>query len=204
MTTACRLTRAVRGMPLVFLAALMLAAPSMPGPARAQEYVSAPVPDSITTKYGETRAYFSDWLAICTPGEDACRTVTYAGDVGHVGDFQLFLHSGYPGMDYQLMFVPVKVMADDSQPITLSVDGEVLGEFSYGADDGYYQDGNVVNEFTFGQSRANLDVIPAMAAGQQMELAFTDETGTAQTIPFSLIGLTKAMMWMDAFRAPGE
>ena len=43
-----------------------------------------------------------------------------------------------------------------------------------------------------------------MAAGQQLELAFTDETGKAQTIPFSLIGLTKAMMWMDAFRAPGE
>ncbi|WP_422025850.1 hypothetical protein [Pyruvatibacter mobilis] len=209
MTTACRLTRAVRGMSPAFLlaatiTAIVVAILTASMPARGQDYLSAPVPDSITTKYGETRAYFSDWLAICTPGEDACRTVTYAGDVGHVGDFQLFLHSGYPGMDYQLMFVPVKVMADVSQPITLSVDGEMLGAFSYGADDGYYQDGNVVNEFTFGQSRANLDVIPAMTAGQQLELAFTDETGKAQIIPFSLIGLTKAMMWMDAFRAPGE
>jgi len=193
-----------RMMRLLVSCLLLAAAPLLAGQALAQGYTSAPVPDSLTTKYGETRAYFANWLAICTPGEDACRAVTYAGDVGHVGDYQLFLHSGYPGMDYQLMFVPVKVMADTAQPIALTVDGENLGSFDYGADDGYYRDGNVINEFTFGQSRSNLDVLPPMQAGQQMTLAFTDEAGTQQDVTFSLIGLTKAMMWMDAYRAPGE
>lgn len=173
-------------------------------PAGAQNFTSAPVPDSITTKFGETRAYFSDWLAVCTPGEDACRAVTYAGKVGHVGDYQFYVKSGFVGLDYELVFTPVAVMADTSKPIELSADGESLGSFEFGADDGYYREGNVINEFTFGQSRSNLDVLPAMRAGEKMTLRFTDEAGQTGNVTFSLVGLTKALLWMDAYRSSGQ
>jgi|GEM_PF-2507906 len=169
-------------------------------PVRAQDFASAPVPDSITTKYGETRAYFRDWLAVCVPGEDACRAVAYAGKVGHVGDYQFYVRSDYPGLDYGLQFVPITVMADTSKPISITVDEESLGLFEFGADDGYYRDGNVVNEFTFGQSRSNLDMIPAMKAGSSMVVRFTDENGETGDVRFSLFGLTNALRWMDAFR----
>ncbi|MGD1935787.1 MAG: hypothetical protein ACFB0Z_15025 [Candidatus Phaeomarinobacter sp.] len=169
-------------------------------PASAQDFNSAPVPDSITTKYGETRAYFRDWLAVCTPGEDECRAVGYAGKVGHVGDYQFYVRSGLVGLDYEMQFVPVAVMADTSSPMEISVDGEALGSFEFGADDGYYRNGNVVNEFTFGQSRSNLDMLPAMKAGSTMVVRFTDEHGETGNVQFSLFGLTNALRWMDAYR----
>lgn len=180
---------------------MLAAAGLMAGVPPAAAFDSAPVPDRLTTKYGETRAYFRDWLAVCTPGEDACRSVAYAGKVGHVGDYQLYIRSGMPGMDYELVFVPITVMADTAQPMELSVDGEVLGTFEYGDDAGYYRDGNVMNEFTFGQSRANLDVLPQMLAGSTVTVRFTDDTGETGNVQFSLFGLTNALRWMDAFRA---
>lgn len=185
---------------LTFLGALMCAAFAFIAPSQAQDFTSAPVPNSITTKYGETRAYFRDWLAVCKPGEDACRAVGYAGKVGHVGDYQFFVHSGTVGLDYQMQFVPVAVMADTSMPMEIIIDDESLGTFEFGADDGYYRDGNVVNEFTFGQSRSNLDMLPAMQAGSTMVVRFTDENGETGNVQFSLFGLTNALRWMDAYR----
>lgn len=179
----------------------VLAAAGLRAPPTAHAFDSAPVPDSITEKYGETRAYFRDWLAVCTPGEAACRAVAYAGKVGHVGDYQLYVHSDRPGLDYRLVFVPIAAMADTSAPIEIDVDGESLGSFDWQADDGYYREGNVINEFTFGQSRSNLDVLPAMMAGTSMALVFTDEHGQRGTVRFSLMGLTNALGWMDAYRA---
>ncbi len=172
----------------------------MSGSHEARAMDSAPVPDSLTTKYGETRAYFRHWLAVCTPGEDPCRAVAYAGDVGHVGDYQFYAHSGMPGLDYMLMFVPVKVTLDTNAPMEIAVDGESMGTFEWGADDGYYRDANVINEFTLGQSRANTDLLPAMMAGSSMDVTFTDENGERRTVTFSLYGLTNALRWMDAFR----
>jgi len=185
---------------LTLLGALTGAAFLAIAPAQAQDFNSAPVPDSITTKYGETRAYFRDWLAVCVPGEDACRAVAYAGKVGHVGDYQFYVRSGLVGLDYEMQFVPVAVMADTSMPMEVSVDDETLGAFEFGADDGYYRNGNVVNEFTFGQSRSNLDMLPAMKAGSTMTVRFTDENGETGNVQFSLFGLTNALRWMDAYR----
>ncbi|CDO60096.1 hypothetical protein BN1012_Phect1883 [Candidatus Phaeomarinobacter ectocarpi] len=185
---------------LTFLGALMCAAFAFMAPAHAQGFNSAPVPNSITTKYGETRAYFRDWLAVCKPGEDACRAVGYAGKVGHVGDYQFYVRSGTVGLDYQMQFVPIAVMADTSMPMEIIIDGESLGTFEFGADDGYYREGNVVNEFTFGQSRSNLDMLPAMQAGSSMVVRFTDENGETGNVQFSLFGLTNALRWMDAYR----
>ena len=179
---------------LTLMVPLGVAAPTL-------AFDSAPVPDSLTTKYGETRAYFSDWLAVCTPGEDACRAVAYAGKVGHVGDYQFFVHSDLVGLDHRLMFVPVAVMADASQPFEIIIDGESLGTFEPDADNGYYRDGNVINEFTLGQSRSNLDVLPAMLAGSSMVVRFTDEYGQTGNVTFSLAGITNALRWMDAYRS---
>ena len=161
----------------------------------------APVPDRIAEKYGEIRAWFGDWLAVCTPGEPACRAVAYAGEVGHVGDYQIFVHSDIPGADYRLVFVPVATMADTSADIGIDIDGESRGRFEWQADDGYFRVGNTINEFTFGQARSNLDVLPAMKAGAAMTLTFTGEDGEPRPVPFSLRGLTKALLWMDAYRA---
>ncbi|MEQ8746669.1 hypothetical protein [Pyruvatibacter sp.] len=180
-------------------AALLALSPAFAAPALA--FDSAPVPDSITTKYGETRAYFSDWLAVCTPGEDACRAVTYAGKVGHVGDYQFFVHSDLVGLDHRLMFVPIVVMADTGQPFEIIIDDESLGTFEPDADDGYYREGNVINEFTLGQSRSNLGVLPAMLAGSSMIVRFTDEHGQTGNVTFSLAGITNALRWMDAYRS---
>lgn len=187
---------------LTFLGSLIGAALAVfaTAPLQAQDFNSAPVPNSITTKYGETRAYFRDWLAVCKPGEDACRAVGYAGKVGHVGDYQFYVRSGVVGLDYQMQFVPIAVMADTSMPMEIIIDDESLGTFEFGADDGYYRDGNVVNEFTFGQSRSNLDMLPAMQAGSTMVVRFTDETGETGNVQFSLFGLTNALRWMDAYR----
>lgn len=189
-----------RGAALAICLAVLAAAGFGAAPP-AHAFDSAPVPDSITEKYGETRAYFRDWLAVCTPGEAACRAVAYAGKVGHVGDYQLYVHSDRPGLDYRLVFVPIAVMLDTARAIELAVDGESLGSFDWQADDGYYREGNVINEFTFGQSRSNLDVLPAMTVGTSMALAFTDEHGQRGTVTFSLRGLTNALLWMDAFRS---
>ena len=183
-----------------FLGALLCAAFAFAAPSQAQDFNSAPVPNSITTKYGETRAYFRDWLAVCKPGEDACRAVGYAGKVGHVGDYQFYVRSGMVGLDYQMQFVPIAVMADTSMPMEIIIDDESLGNFEFGADDGYYREGNVVNEFTFGQSRSNLDMLPAMQAGSTMAVRFTDENGETGNVQFSLFGLTNALRWMDAYR----
>lgn len=164
---------------------------------------AVPTPDATEERWGETRAYFDHWLAVCGPDALSCRAVTYAGAVGFVGDYQLYLRSPAVGADYQLTFVPILEMAETGGEIALRVDDGPAETFLWGADDGWYRDGNVVNEFTFGTSRVNLDLLDRLKAGNGLTLTFTTDGGEARQVYFSLIGVTDALAWMDAHRAGG-
>lgn len=180
---------------VALLSTVLMAFGVSAGPATAQ-----PVPDLVEERWGETRAYFDHWLAVCGPEGPACRAVTYAGEVGFVGDYQLYLRSPVRGADYALTFVPIAEMAEVGGSITLQVDNGPVETFAWGADDGWYREGNVINEFTFGTSRVNLDLLDRMKAGNGLTLTFTTEGGERRSVYFSLIGVTDSLAWMDAQR----
>jgi hypothetical protein len=99
-----------------------------------------------------------------------------------------------------MTFVPIAEMVQTGGAITLRIDGGPVERFAWGADDGWYRDGNVLNEFTFGTSRVNLDLLDRLKAGNGVTLTFTAESGERRSVYFSLIGVTDALAWMDAQR----
>lgn len=179
------------------------------------DFLSAPVPDRIVRENGALHATFRDWVAVCTPGADACRAITDARD-GEGGDSDggsggadavsagnggLIVQSDRLGLDYRLVFVPGEHAPRAGAELVLLVDGERVGELGWQADDGYFPAAAPPGAYTFGQARSNLDLLPAMRAGAVLEIRYTGEDGTRRGTQFSLLGLTSALRWMDAVRA---
>lgn len=180
------------------LAAVLLALSALPAPVAAQ----SAEPDAVTMKFGERRAYFKDWLAACRPG-GYCSALAYVGvdPTGDFADYIIRVEQAQAGADYGVIFIPVKIIPDKEPPLLVKVDGREVAVLEPGDDRGLTREpGDALNEYRFAQSRANLEILPAMKRGRFMTILFKDNEGlpTAQT--FSLRGLTAALAWFEKGR----
>ncbi|MEO1292101.1 MAG: hypothetical protein AAFV62_04605 [Pseudomonadota bacterium] len=172
-------------------------------PARAEE---DPVPDLEYQLYGESRAFFDAWLAACRPG-GYCSVLTYNGAgpdaAGVDADYILRVGSEVRGIDYQLTFTGVAAYVGDTSPITTVIDATRTHVFEPDADLGWYAepDGGV-NDYRLSQSVINLQTLPQMKRSEQINVSFLDNRGQSRVVPFSLVGLTKALTWIEQNRLP--
>lgn len=159
-------------------------------------------PDAVTMKFGERRAYFKDWLAACRPG-GYCSALAYVGvsPDGQFADYIIRVEQTQAGADYGIIFIPVKIIPDKEPPLLIQVDDREIAVLEPGDDNGLTREpDDALNEYRFAQSRANLEILPAMKRGRFMTVLFKDNEGlpTAQT--FSLRGLVAALAWFGTGR----
>lgn len=153
-------------------------------------------PDLVTTKFGEDRAYFRDWLGACRQ-DGYCSANIYVASADNPIAYHVRIGRAVYGMDYELKFVMAEHMLAPNSPLTLRVDGKELAKLEAGDDMGWYLEGNVVNEYVVGTSRANLELIPALIAGSRLHLEWQDQQGQPSQQSYSLLGLTRALCWMN-------
>lgn len=182
-------------------AVLALGAQTANAPAANAQTAHA-TPDLVTMKYGERRAYFSDWLASCRPG-GYCSALAYVGARGDFYDYAIRVGSPAPGLDYEILLTAVETFLSETATISVAIDRIYDDSFAAGADLGWHREpGDAVNEHRFAQSPANLALLPAMKRGYRMRVRWTDADGGAQAQTFSLIGLRAALSWIEANRMP--
>jgi hypothetical protein len=153
-------------------------------------------PDLVTTKFGEDRAYFRDWLGACRK-DGYCSANIYVASSDNPIAYHVRVGRALFGMDYELKFVMAEHMLAPNSPLTLTVDGKPLATLKSGDDMGWYLVGNVANEYVVGTSRANLELIPALIAGSRLHLEWQDQQGQPSQQSYSLLGLTRALCWMN-------
>ena len=164
----------------------------------AQESCTYTEPDRIATKFGEKRAYYRDWLAACRQDGYCSANAYLPSKTGAVFGYQVRIGRDAMGLDYELILTAVDHMMDAQSSITLAFDGDPTAKLDARADDGWTVDADrSVNEYIIGQSRANLELIPAMLAGSRMQVGWQDQAGESRRAEISLMGLTAALCWMD-------
>ena len=160
-------------------------------------------PDLEYKKFGETRAYFRDWLAACRPG-GYCSVLSYNGAgpdaAGVDADYILRVASSSAGAALQVEFTGVAAYVGDQSPITLSIDGAPIGTLQPQQDGGWRRVPNVVNEYVFSPDAADGRLVDRMKAGAGIRVAFVDNSGAKRDVAFSLIGLTAALSWIERAR----
>ncbi|HAT85866.1 MAG TPA: hypothetical protein DCS30_07920 [Rhizobiales bacterium] len=157
--------------------------------------------DLITTKFGEDRAYFRDWLGACRQ-DGYCSANIYVASSDNPIAYHVRIGRAHFGMDYELKFVMAEHMLAPNSPLALAVDGKKLAKLEAGDDMGWYLEDNVANEYVVGTSRANLELIPALIAGSRLHLEWQDQQGQPSQQSYSLIGLTRALCWLDKKQKP--
>lgn len=173
---------------------------AFPGPLLADS-AGAPRPDAETTKYGERRAYFRDWLAACRPG-GYCSVLSYVGSRGHLADYVLRVERPASGDSPGVIYTPVAIMPADNQTLLVTIDGDA--PVLLDADDAQgwrRREGDAVNELRFSPARAE-SLLPVMRDGRFMTISFTEESGREVAPRFSLRGLTAALAWIETARLP--
>lgn len=194
--------RVIRG--LAFCAGVLCTATHLTPVASAQTNAVGATQNPGTEIVAETRASFRDWRVMCRPqGFCIAETTPF---VGHVradpkADFVLRVGSFPRGLDYRLSFTAVAAEADVDSDITVLVDGEWVATLSADDDLGWHLEPDLgPNAYVFSQSVANLEILPALIDGARAIVAFRDWQGKRRKVPFSLIGLTAALEWIDRER----
>ncbi|MEO1328501.1 MAG: hypothetical protein AAFW46_02465 [Pseudomonadota bacterium] len=163
--------------------------------------VAQVAPDLVGSKYGERRAYFSDWLASCRP-DGSCHALTYIGAEGDFFDHAVRVSVPRAGADMALVIAGPRADAG-SATIALRVDGGPTHRLPPGEDLGWANaPGDAANEFRISQSKANLSVIPEMKAGRFLTARWAMDEREIDRLQFSLRGLTAALAWIEAHQAP--
>ena len=156
-------------------------------------------------RFGEMRAYFGDWLAVCEDAErGACRAVQIKleGDETRVGPARLAVHRREAGA--YLLTLRMRGMPESGRdPVVFVVDGHVLplapGDWRPGEPDAP----NVLETLTIERPEVTEDVVRRMEAGLRLTVSYGGGGGPRggdQTV-FSLRGLTAAL---DAIEARAE
>lgn len=186
---------------ILYAGVIMAALLGASAQAQAQDACSYRAPDLVKTKWGEDRAYYKHWLGACRD-TGYCSANIYLAGGGNPIAYHIRIGRQHYGLDYELKFVMADNMLAGHSDLRLSVDGKELAILKSGADDGWYLEGNVVNEYVVGQVRANLDIIPALKAGNQLTAIWTNQSGQQISRQYSLLGLTNTLCWMDRKQKP--
>lgn len=154
--------------------------------------------------FGEMRAYFSDFLAVCD-GEDfkSCRVVQYGfgPDVegnqvdapdGFFGNSRLSIRleiSENNDPIYSIEVFSTKLPSTPKGPILLSIDGKVFqlseNDWQAGSPEGY----NVAQSFSIVEPMLGAKLIAAMKSGNRLRVLHDGWTETQ----FQLRGITRAI-----------
>lgn len=176
-------------------------------PAAAQTSAVEAEPELARDALAERRATFRSWRAACSL-TGSCLASTFNGSPTASradADFVLSVASAAPGLDRRVIFTGIAAEADLDSDITVLVDGAWVATLSAADNLGWAFEPDLgVNDYVFAQSVANLEILPALTNGARAVIAFRDWQGARRKIPFSLIGLTAALEWMDQQGPPAR
>lgn len=157
----------------------------------------------VHQRYGETRAYFRDWLAACRPG-GYCSVLGYNGAGPNAAgvDANYILRVAQPeaGGRYEVIFTGVQAYASDESAIDVFVDGRPVQSFEPTGDESWFRPPQVANEHQIPTSPSQFVIVPAMKAGRSMTVVFQDTEGRNRQVAFSLMGLSAALRWIEQVR----
>lgn len=155
---------------------------------------SAGVFPALAQEHGETRRYFTDWLAACR-ADGYCSATAYENPNpgnGTVADYILRVGRHAEGIYWEISLATVATMGDAGQPFDVAVDGE--GEIFQGPEEVAAY--GSINDFFLLGAKAQA-VMDRLAPGAEIIVAFTDTDGNWQQAVFSLAGLTASLIWID-------
>ncbi len=186
------------------LAFAVLAAAALnvsPTPAAAEAESDAPT--LVHERYGERRAYFDDYLAACRP-DGYCSVLAYNGAgpdaAGVDADYILRIAAPSAESGYVVEFTGVETWLDEDATVTIAIDGEDVAALKPHGPVSWSRRENVVNEYVFSPDAAGGELVELMKTGERLRVRFTDRDGEARDVAFSLIGLTRALDWIENAR----
>lgn len=150
-------------------------------------------------KFGETRIYARDYIGTCRP-DGSCAAVIYKLNAGTkkadapLGwDHRLTLTRAKAGAAWQIVLTAVAVVPDISEGINLEIDRDGGNQVPYE----FLQQGSAVNEVAIDTKLTDV-LLEKLKPGNKMRWTYSvkGDDDKAATL-FSLIGLTKAMNWID-------
>ena len=155
---------------------------------------------TVHSRFGETRAYFSDVLGACRPDGYCSAVVALKDDGGAMYRQQLRVARPSPHAPYQVEFVAVSPMpADDAQPMTLAFGRRTLslaGAIGPSAP-------NSANEYRVTSETVADDLVNRMKKAREAGWTYRSVAGPA-TARFPLRGMTAALTWIDCVGAGGK
>ncbi|RDC73332.1 hypothetical protein DLJ49_07105 [Rhodovulum sp. 12E13] len=152
--------------------------------------------------FGEMRAYFGDWLAVCTEeGRGPCRAVQILleGDETRVGPARLAVYPRESGGHVLTLYM--RGMPEEGRdPVILAIDGHVLPLSAEDWAPGEPGAPNVMETLTIADPDVMGDLVARMRAGLRLTASHGGGGGPRggdQTV-FSLRGLTAALDAIEA------
>lgn len=152
-------------------------------------------------EFGELRAYFKDWLAVCADGGDGdCRVVQTAVDPGSAAYFDLRLAAhrieGSPDWAVEVMDrgLPAAALTSlgfvfDGVAFDLPAGAWTAGDFDYGS---------AVDTVTIRDPDMAFALVERMKAGNRLEVRYQPHGEGDGQAAFSLRGATAAMNAIEA------
>lgn len=148
--------------------------------------------------FGETRRYFTDWLAACRPATQYCSATAYVNPIGDEGDgvpdyvLRVGRHIASDAQ-WEISFTVVEKTLDINQPLEAKVNR--LTPKIFRPKTAYNAYGSINDFFLTGPQAQPL--FDQMIAGDLVEFSFTDTNVQPAKALFSLVGLSAALLWMD-------
>lgn len=160
--------------------------------------------------FGEMRAYFGDFLAVCDQEEfSRCRIVQYGfgpqvdadgtqvvAQDGFFGNARLSIQQSFDANNapaYQIEIFSTKLPDVPKGPMTFSIDGKVFQlkdeDWQAGSPEGY----NVAQTFSIVDLSLNADLVSAMKAGNRLRVL---HDGWSET-HFQMRGITRALVAVE-------
>ena len=149
---------------------------------------------ALTPAIAAEQRSFQDWRVLCRT-DKYCSAAAYLNPDpggGAIADYVLRIGRHAEQSYWEMSFIPVVTMADEWAPFVFSVDGSPT-IFSPRSEIGAY---GSANEFFLLGPKAQA-VMDELMPGRNVTVDFTDSTGAARTVEFSLDGLTAALLWID-------
>jgi hypothetical protein len=152
--------------------------------------------DCSKAPFCETRAYFTDWLAACRPGEPRyCSINTYVhNQAAPAGiDYQLRVARPAPDAGLHISLIAVERFATTSKEMIFDIPGEanlVVAPEKLSTPDS-------INEYMVKDPAIVAELVDAMKKGYTLAIRFTDEEGNPASAHFSLMGFTLALSFID-------
>lgn len=155
---------------------------------------------SQAQNFGETREYFSDWLAACRPN-GYCSATTYVNprlldtkdtNANTAADYVLRVGRHETGTYWEISLTTIAAMPAEYANIVIDIEGAQTtfnSRFGYGA----YSS---VNDFFFLSTNAQ-QILDQMVAGNRAIFEFEGEDSLPKTANFSLSGLSASLIWID-------